>query len=175
MTSSVPCVLPYDSYEGKKFGYRVFLFRRDLGSSHVSVRIHLEMHDPSDEMLGHVGILGRLLQILDLRRCEAITDGGVAHLAELTSLQLLTLCGCETITDGGVAHLTELKSLQSLDLSGGEEITDGGVAHLADLKTLRSLDLSGCRQITDGGVAHLRELTSLQSLDLGLLLLLSPK
>jgi hypothetical protein len=112
---------------------RYLLFNRDFRPSQVSARIRLAKITAftlSDRMLGRVAILGRFLQSLDLSGCEAITDGGVAHLAELKSLQKLSLRKCREITDGGVAHLAELKSLQSLDLSWCEAITDRGIEYL---------------------------------------------
>ena len=69
---------------------------------------------------------GLPLRTLDLSRCEAITDGGLAHLARLAALQTLNLGDCKAITDGGPAHLAGLAALQTLTLTRCDAITDTG-------------------------------------------------
>ena len=145
----------------------VYFCSRYLLPSRVFVRIHLpksKTFSLSDAMLGQLVVLGLLLHSLDIRNSRAVTDVGVAHLAEFKSLQSLNLSFCESITDGGVAHLIELKSLQSLGLRTCSKITDGSMVHLAKLKSLQSLDLSWCERITDVGC--LAELKFLRILDL---------
>ena len=84
-------------------------------------------------------------KILDL---NSMTDAGMAHLQNLTSLRRLGLYSNPNITDVGVAHLRQLKSLQSLHLQF-TKISDKGLAHLEDLP-LRFLDVRGT-QVTDTG------------------------
>eukprot|EP00759_Apiculatamorpha_spiralis_P054764 PhF_6_TR7027/c2_g2_i1/m.10509/K10280/FBXL14; F-box and leucine-rich repeat protein 14 len=106
------------------------------------------------------------LRLLDLSRCDRITDVGFAHLSVLTSLTSLNLWGCNRITDAGLAHVSRLISLTSLDLCFCDQIADAGLAHVSKLTSLTSLDLWGCNRITDAGLAHVSRLISLTSLDL---------
>ena len=58
----------------------------------------------------------------------AVTDEGLVHLKQLTSLKRLDLIGCK-ITDEGLVHLKQLTNLQKLILYR-TNITDAGVADL---------------------------------------------
>ena len=115
--------------------------------------------------LAHLGELTSL-KTLNLSGCYRITDAGFAHLGELTSLKELNLSWCKQITDTGLAHLKELTSLKTLNLERCYKITDAGLAHLSELTSLKTLNLSECDKITDAGLAHLKELTSLKELNL---------
>ncbi|PHS06120.1 MAG: hypothetical protein COA78_14615 [Blastopirellula sp.] len=98
-----------------------------------------------------------------------ITDAGLEHLKELTSLKSLLLHNTQ-ITDAGLKHLKGLNSLISLELRG-TQITDAGLEHLKGLTSLRNLNLfsgdpfSG-PNITDAGLEHLKGLTNLKNLNL---------
>lgn len=58
----------------------------------------------------------------------SITDSGLVHLKELTSLQVLNLEGTP-ITDAGLVHLQGLAKLEKLHL-GKTKVTDAGIAEL---------------------------------------------
>ena len=91
----------------------------------------------------------------------AITDAGLAQLANLVNLRKLGLRGAE-ITDAGLAHLAGLENLEALDL----EITpigDAGLIHLKGLKLLHTLWLSGTN-VTDAGLVHLEALPNVERL-----------
>ncbi len=117
----------------------------------------------TDAGLAHLSNLTSL-SLLDLGYCRNITDAGLAHLSKLTLLSLLDLRGCTNITDAGLAHLSKLTLLSLLDLGWCSNITDAGLAHLVTLTSLSSLNLYWCNNITDAGLAHLSKLTSLNSL-----------
>lgn len=70
------------------------------------------------------------------------------------------------ITDKGLAHLKNLTSLTSLDLRDCQNITDDGLACLPDLKCLTSLNLSYCPKITNKGLIHMNNLAHLTSLNI---------
>jgi F-box and leucine-rich repeat protein 14 len=103
--------------------------------------------------------------------CDNITDKGLEHLANLTSLERLNLWGCYNITDKDLEHLTNLTSLERINLLCCYNITDKGIEHLANLTSLKELDLAGCENITDKGLEQLEKLRRVNhSLSLGLYL-----
>ena len=90
-----------------------------------------------------------------------LTDHVLADLSRLTKLERLNLDGAK-VTDGGLAHLKELTALRSLGIGGYEsQITDAGLVHLKGLAKLRRLNLWRA-EITDAGLEHLRGLTNLK-------------
>jgi Leucine-rich repeat (LRR) protein len=92
---------------------------------------------------------------------KGVTDAGLKHLKEFTSLTRLTLA-YSAVTDAGVKDLKQLKGLISLNLSG-TRVTDLGLKGLKDLNNLQVLYLSETR-ITDAGVKELKGLQQLQTL-----------
>ena len=113
-----------------------------------------------------MGLPNLPLQHLDLKRCQRITDGGLAHLQSLQQLRHLSLDRCMAITDDGLLHLKHLP-LQHLNLTFCQRITDDGLAHLRSLQQLRHLSLARCHAINGTGLASLLTLP-LQHLDLQL-------
>ena len=100
-------------------------------------------------------------------RGSLITDNGLKCLAAGDHLRMLLIDGCSQITDAGMAHLNELSSLGALcvrDDAGKMNLTDASLAHLVKLPRLRSLALSG--SFSDVGLDHLRNLAPLQWLEL---------
>ena len=83
-----------------------------------------------------------------------VTDAGLVHLKGLTNLRRLTLTGNE-ITGEGLEHLKELAKLREVTLDG-PRITDAGLVHLKGLANLQTLNLIGCKNVTDSGMAHLK-------------------
>jgi hypothetical protein len=90
-----------------------------------------------------------------------VTDSGLAHLQELTTIEELKIVSDE-VTENGLQSVSLLKGLKRLTLSG-RQITDDGLRHLAHLTMLESLDISDAG-VTDDGLMHLKGLTSLQKL-----------
>ena len=58
------------------------------------------------------------------------------------------------ITDAGLVHLKDLTSLKDLYLDGSQ-ITGAGLVHLKDLASLTTLGLDGTK-ITDAGLAEIK-------------------
>ena len=94
----------------------------------------------------------------------AVSDAGLAHLAELTNLKHLDFGINSGITDRGLAHLKGLINLRHFAVIS-EDITDAGLGHLEGLVNLEHLQLSGA-DITDDGLVHLKTLKNLVHLDL---------
>jgi hypothetical protein len=117
----------------------------------------------TDVGLGHIGELTSLID-LSLARSDAVSDAGLAQLGSLSRLRKLSLAYCDQITDAGLVHLRRLPSLERLDLSGCRSISDAGLGNLRGLASLRELKLSGCELVTDAGLAHLMRLKRLETL-----------
>ena len=99
--------------------------RNELGEV-VEMQIHLFS---SNEKLVYVKGLAKL-ETLSLRDCRNITDAGLVHLKDLTSLQSLNLMKTQ-ITDAGLVHFKGLTNLQKLHLSF-TQVTDAGIAELQE-------------------------------------------
>ena len=83
----------------------------------------------------------------------AITDAGVAHLAELTSLERLSIGG-PGLTDRALASLANMHRLDSLHLSGN--FTDAGLRQLEGLKGLQHVTLYSGSNFTSAAKERLR-------------------
>lgn len=104
------------------------------------------------------------LERLNLNFGMNITDAGLTHLRELTSLQELQL-GNTQASDSGLEFLSRLENLRLLELHG-TNVTDRGLRHLNSLTNLRTLDL-GDTKITDAGLQQLAGLVNLEELRIG--------
>jgi hypothetical protein len=85
------------------------------------------------------------------------------------SLQVLILKNCWSLTDGGLAHnIKLLPRLTKLDLSSIWELTDNSLLRIAEsVPLLNWINLSNCRKITDQGVlALLQYATNIASINL---------
>jgi hypothetical protein len=91
-----------------------------------------------------------------------VTDAGLTHLEEMSSLEELNLYGTG-VSQKAVASLKRMKSLQVLKLPVA--IDDAGLEQLKDLRALRVLSVYGMG-ITDAGLVHLRDRAALEELDL---------
>lgn len=116
----------------------------------------------TDVELAHLATLSNLRQ-LDLPRCHAMTDAGIAHLKNL-SLRSLNLSNCNALTDQGFVHVASISSLRELNVSTCW-ISNTGLQHITTLNLLR-LDLSYCNAITPAGLRYLESLQNLEQLDL---------
>jgi Leucine-rich repeat (LRR) protein len=94
-----------------------------------------------------------------------ITDTGVNHLANLTSLKKLELLRAPELTDATLVHIAGLTNLEEITLSG-TSITGSGLVHVARMRKLRSLTIPNSA-LDDAGLAYLGRLTSLQKLYIG--------
>lgn len=99
------------------------------------------------------------LQRLDLQMA-AITDAGLAHLAELRLLQSLNLSDCR-VTSAGLRHLTGMPHLAELTLVRTDVASDG-LKHLAGCPQLAKLTVAPLPQAN-----VLNQLTSLEEVSCG--------
>lgn len=109
------------------------------------------------------------LQHVDLRRCRAITDEGVAALTRLPNLQSLVLNRCTQLTDATVANLADSSlcdTLEYLNFNRCRWLTDRSCSSLKKFVRLRRVDLRHCSLLTDTGISDLAVLTSLESLNI---------
>lgn len=93
----------------------------------------------------------RLLEVLDVTYCQALTDQGARALSSLTRLRLLGLRANIGIGDPGVASFTALRDLETLILDR-LPVTDRSLAELSTLPRLRTLGLRGCEEVTQEGI-----------------------
>jgi len=95
-----------------------------------------------------------------------VTNLGLGHIAQITSLTSLNLHECSNVTNNGLAALSSLRGLASLSLKGCDKLTNAGIEALQRHSMLTSLNLYGCMRITDKGLHALTQLR-LVSLHLG--------
>lgn len=138
----------------------------DVGMAHLSgfsnlSELKIDATYITNGGLAHLSNFANLRK-LSLKDINGVSDAGLEHLAELTSLEALILP--YTISDTGLAYLNNLAKLKELELQNAN-ITDAGLVHLKRLKSLEILDLSGNR-ISHEGLFHLIHLTKLKTLDL---------
>ena len=103
------------------------------------------------------------LRVLDLGKCDGITDSGLGHLEALKKLKSLTLSG-ELLSGTGFRHLRDLPALTNLRLYWSQRLTAEGVKAVAEMKQLTRLKLHWARALTDDQLAHLTKLTALREL-----------
>jgi eukaryotic-like serine/threonine-protein kinase len=94
----------------------------------------------------------------------AISDTGLAHLADCRKLQELWLRENRTITGDGFAHLEKLQALHDLHL-GGTGVDNAALEHVVKLKGLSRLFVQATK-VDDDGLPRLRELPALTHIDL---------
>ena len=98
---------------------------------------------------------------LDVSENSLITDAGMAHVSEMTSLQKLNLWRVQ-VSDAGLEPLGKLKNLLWLNLDN-TLASDAGLPALSGMSRLEFLHL-GSTAVTDQGLVHLEGLTSLKDL-----------
>ncbi len=112
---------------------------------------HGDEHTVGDECIEIITRSCPQLRQLMLAHCQALTDRGVAHVAErLHQLQLLDLTGCQCVTD--VARLgVGCPLLERLSLRSAMNVTAMSLcdAIAEGFKHVCFLDLSGCRLVDD--------------------------
>jgi hypothetical protein len=116
---------------------------------------------------GDLAVLARFagLEVLDLVKCDGVTDNGLRHLAGLKNLRALTLSG-EALSGTGFKHLHDLAALTSLKLYHSAKLTDQGIAAVAEMKQLTRLSLWWANELTDQQLAALAKRTALRELRL---------
>ena len=104
----------------------------------------------TDDDLARLAKLGMpLLERLDIDGSH-ITDAGLAHIAQLTSLKML-FSMCSSITEVGICHLAKLPNLSQIILQRAPGITGENFAQLTALP-VQQLHLAESG-ITDQGLA----------------------
>lgn len=89
------------------------------------------------------------LTSLDLKRCDQVTDAGLAHVAQLKQLASLNLKSCNKITIGGLISLSQLSSLKQLALPrSGNLPSSADLAYVMALPQTTTLDLKTCKNLT---------------------------
>ena len=113
-----------------------------------------------DEDLASLSNLKRLKRLLITywEGDKKISDSGLRHIANLTSLKWLGIScpGADKMTDDGLAHLAKLKKLTMLGVSEGT-FTEKGLAHLYGLKGLSSLSINSNYAASNAAVEQLRK------------------
>jgi len=123
--------------------------------------------DITDEQLAGLKAL-KDVPLRDLTVASArMSDVGMAHIAQLSSVRYLYLSACGRVTDEGLAHLKKMADLEQLWVTANVQITDEGMKSLAELNKLRWLSLFGCKRVTDEGARRLKSLSSLKFVFLG--------
>jgi len=104
--------------------------------------------------------IGGLTQLEELQiRQMPLCDEDLANLRTLSSLKRLVF-DSETVSDGGIAHLAGLTSME--DLAPSVPMTDVGLSYLANMNRLERLQVNG--DFTDKGLGHLGRLKALRTL-----------
>lgn len=93
-----------------------------------------------------------------------MTDAALGRIARVGTVAGLTLCGSRAVTDEGLAHLAQLPGLVHLDLSG-TSVSDRGLEVLRHLMSLQTISLGGTR-VTDAGAVHLAHCPALERVNL---------
>eukprot|EP00475_Leptophrys_vorax_P043440 TRINITY_DN8370_c0_g1_i2.p1 TRINITY_DN8370_c0_g1~~TRINITY_DN8370_c0_g1_i2.p1 ORF type:complete len:567 (-),score=13.05 TRINITY_DN8370_c0_g1_i2:185-1885(-) len=112
--------------------------------------------------------------------CFKVTDAGLAHVGQISSLKRLHIKGCHALTDDGLAFLARLR-LVLLESDACFAVTDKGLEKLSRYKppgnghfysdeflprSLQELHLRGCHRLTDYALEYAVRFTALQRLTL---------
>ena len=125
------------------------------------------------------------LEVLNLSRCDGVTDDGMFWLQHIRSLKRVDISSCHAISSAGIeqlsnlpdlthlymqgmkplgcSSLTKMKRLASVSLRDCGWVKDETLEDLAQCKTLQSVCLRNCHQITDNGLKMLCRLPLLRS------------
>lgn len=125
----------------------------DIGGTNVS--------DAGVEHLKRLPLLKTLSLGLYNQGCK-ITDAGMTHVGEITSLEWLDLSGT-AVTDEGLKQIRSLTNLKNLSIDN-TKITDAGLAHLVAMQNLSHLRAYQQSNIADEGAEHLSKLKSLKQI-----------
>jgi internalin A len=104
--------------------------------------------------------------VLNLNQSAKVTDAGVEHLKDWTTLAGLALGGTQ-MTDKSMPVMASLPGLETLYLAPKDDaITDEGLASLSKLTKLRHLSVYS-KKLTQDSYRHLAGLTELEELATG--------
>jgi hypothetical protein len=85
-------------------------------------------------------------------RVPVLTDEVASSLRRFPHLRAVVHNGSSALTDQGVAHLADISSLELLDLEWSTAISDESLKVLQRLTALRWIDLSFCHQLTRSAI-----------------------
>jgi hypothetical protein len=124
---------------------------------------NLELEDASDRILERVCMLPRLHRLwISTDRDHAISDAGVAHVAQIPNLELILINDAHRISQRGLAGLLNSTTLKSLTLWGAR-LTHEDMEKIASLKELRELEINGSA-VGDDAIVQLARNNSIESL-----------
>jgi len=139
--------------------------QRAIGEALLTVSL---AHSPAaaltDAHLDALAVAPDQIAELNLRRAN-VQNEQLSRLGGLSNLTHLSLAD-NAISDDGLAALAELHGLQTLNLSGNRGITGDGLAVLAELDNLQALYLWGTN-VSDTSVAELQGQLTLLDVDRG--------
>ncbi|QDV23903.1 leucine-rich repeat domain-containing protein [Aureliella helgolandensis] len=101
------------------------------------------------------------LEDLDISECSQLDDASMSSVGKMTTLKRLNLWRV-ALTDEGIAHLANLNNLEWLNLDN-TRLSDAGVAYLSGMTKLKFLHL-GSTSVSDAGLDALHPLTNLKDL-----------
>jgi hypothetical protein len=144
-----------------------------------------------DELIDVAATLPTLTALLCRGASPAVTDRGLARLAEAPALDAFWLYyasatgsgfeawasssrlvsfeafGWPDLRDAGVAHLGTVSTLVAVLVPRCKRLTDAALDTLARLPRLEWINLEGCGRITDAGLLKLAGLPALKTLGVG--------
>jgi hypothetical protein len=131
---------------------------------------HLKRLDISDSYFGAKG-LAEIAGSLNLYELEArnlkLDNYSIGTLQNFRYLRLLNIAKCEGVTDDSVALIAKVKTIESLNLSEASKLTPKTVTILAsEMPQLVELNLSQTKVIDKNALYELVKLTNLRYLDL---------
>lgn len=103
----------------------------------------------------------KTLEELDLSQNSLLSDDGLVHVGQITSLKKLNLWRVG-VGNAGIAHLAPLTKLEWLNLDN-TQLSDDGLTALKDMKALTFLHI-GSTSVSDAGLPHLYTITALKDL-----------
>eukprot|EP00249_Psilotum_nudum_P022244 c28432_g1_i3 orf=347-2197(+) len=102
---------------------------------------------------------------VSLASCTLISDCSLIHLAYCRDLEVLNLKGCRSVGDGGLKAISGLCRLKTLVLNGSD-ISDAGLSILGKgFAPLVQLSLRGCQRVSDHGITALVDGLIVQTLE----------
>jgi len=115
--------------------------------------------DNTDITDGGMSMLSSFPSLEELGLNSRVTDRGMVHVAQLTSLKRLYFPMQTKVSSAGLQHISKLTALEELYL--GQGIGDAGLAYLRGLPHLTYLCLYG-PGFTDTGMVYVKEVPSLR-------------
>lgn len=134
---------------------------KHIGTLQNLLYLTLDYTEITEHGLAPLGQLKKLKKFRFYRKRGDLTDEGIKHLANCSSLEKIT--AHFDLSKEGIRHLTRLKNLTSFDFTGN--ITDDELDLVAQLTACKDLRLQNCK-ITDAGIAKLTPLTELEAFSL---------